>query len=34
MRLRKKERASLKKEKERNHKVILNALIMGNKDIT
>jgi len=34
MRLRKEERASLRKEKERSHKMTLNILIMGNKDIT
>jgi hypothetical protein len=32
-RLREGKRINLKKEKERNHKVTLNALIMGNKNI-
>jgi hypothetical protein len=32
-RLREKKRVSLKKEKERSHKVILNILTVGNKDI-
>jgi hypothetical protein len=33
-RLKKEKRVSLRKEKERSHKVTLNALIMGNKNIT
>ena len=33
-RSKKKKKISLKKEKERNYKVISNALIAGNKDIT
>jgi hypothetical protein len=32
-RLREKKRVNLKKEKERNYKIILNALTVGNKDI-
>ena len=32
-RLKEEKEVSLKKEKERNYKVILNALIMRNKDI-
>jgi hypothetical protein len=32
-RLKKEKRVSSKKEKEKNHKVILNALTMGNKNI-
>jgi hypothetical protein len=33
-RLKEEKRVSLKKERERNYKIILNALTMGNKDIT
>jgi hypothetical protein len=33
-RLKEKRKINLKKEKERNYKVILNTLIVGNKDIT
>jgi hypothetical protein len=33
-RLKKEKKANLKKERERSHKVILNALIVENKDIT
>ena len=32
-RLKKEKGINLRKEKERNHKVILNALTVGNKDI-
>jgi hypothetical protein len=32
-RLKEKKKVSLKKEKGRNHKMILNALIVGNKNI-
>jgi hypothetical protein len=34
MRLKKERRVSLRKERERSYKITLNALIMGNRDIT